>query len=321
MDDLTIYDAMPDQGQSLALYDFEPVIDRFLAALDRKPRTLEAYRKGLRYFFAWLRDQGTAQPTRAHVKAYKAHLMEEYKVSTVAAYLAAVRAFFRWIAQETGNPALNIADGIHAPKQTKEHKKDALKLDQARHVLAVMPSDTLAEKRNAAIVSLMVHAALRDVEITRLNLRDLYTMEGSQFINVWGKGRDSADKSVKVGSAAYQAIQDYLQAREQIDGPLKDTAPLFASVSRRNYGQRLDTRTVSGIGKAALKAAGYDSPRLTAHSLRHTAITVLLESGGTLHDAQMLARHESPATTEIYDHSDQDRANRAADMLAEALAG
>lgn len=320
MEELAIVDAIPNEKTALETYSYAQIIEAFIASLDRKPRTLDAYRKNLYYFFDWITGQGIATPKRADIKAYKAFLMDNYRVSTVASYLAAVRCFFRWISRETGRPELNIADGIQAPKQTRDHKKDALTLDQARHVLEVMPRLTLSDKRNRAIITLMIHNALRDVEVTRLNVKDLYMTNQGPFIDVWGKGRDSADKSLKVALNPYNAVQEYLEARQEQDGPLKGTAPLFASLSPRDYGQRLHTRTVSQLGKQALKNAGYDSPRLTAHSFRHTGITLLLQNGGTLHDAQLLARHENPATTQIYDHSDQDRANRAVDTLAQALA-
>lgn len=324
MQELAILEATPDESTdettALQAYSYDQIIETFLSSVDLKPRTLDSYRKGLRYFFAWTKDHGIVQPRRSDIKAYKDSLMDSYKVSTVAAYLAAVRCFFRWISRETGRPELNIADGIHAPKQTKTHKKDALTLDQAKHVLEVMPCHTLSDKRNRAIVTLMIHNALRDIEITRLNIKDLYTTNEGAFIDVWGKGRDAADKTLKVAPSAYDAIEQYLKARESQDGQLKDTAPLFVSLSRRDYGQRLNPRTVSRIGKEALKAAGYDSPRLTAHSFRHTAVTLLLQNGGSLYDAQLLARHENPATTQIYSHDEQRRANRAVDTLAQALA-
>ncbi len=53
--------------------------------------------------------------------------------------------------------------------------------------------------------------------------------------------------------------------------------------------------------KNMLRAAGFDSDRLTAHSLRHTSITIACKIAG-LQEAQKLARHVDPATTEIYAH-------------------
>ena len=48
-------------------------------------------------------------------------------------------------------------------------------------------------------------------------------------------------------------------------------------------------------------AAGY--PNLSLHSLRHAAITNALDAGVPLRDAQSLARHADPRTTEHYDRA------------------
>ncbi len=54
-----------------------------------------------------------------------------------------------------------------------------------------------------------------------------------------------------------------------------------------------------------MQAAGYDSERLTAHSLRHTAGQAVMElTGNNIYDTQMYMRHASPKTTEIYLNND-----------------
>jgi len=39
------------------------------------------------------------------------------------------------------------------------------------------------------------------------------------------------------------------------------------------------------------------------HTFGATAITAYLEAGGTLENAQLLAAHESPRTTKLYDRT------------------
>ena len=59
--------------------------------------------------------------------------------------------------------------------------------------------------------------------------------------------------------------------------------------------------------KAAMKGAGYNSERLTAHSLRHTAGTAVQELTGNLYQTQKYMRHSNPATTEIYLHNETEK--------------
>ena len=74
-------------------------------------------------------------------------------------------------------------------------------------------------------------------------------------------------------------------------------------MSDRNRNRRLTTRSVSRIIKEHLREIGLDSPRLTAHSLRHTAITLSLQAGATIQEAQALGRHANINTTLIYAHN------------------
>ena len=66
---------------------------------------------------------------------------------------------------------------------------------------------------------------------------------------------------------------------------------------------RLTTRSISRIVKDNLRKAGIDSDRITAHSLRHTAVTLSLLGGATIQEAQSMARHKNINTTLIYAHN------------------
>jgi len=99
------------------------------------------------------------------------------------------------------------------------------------------------------------------------------------------------------------AIREYLMFRDngKTVGNSEDR-PLFESSSDRNTGQRI-TRSLRRIIKGRMRAAGFDSERLTAHSLRHTAITQALLAGSPLQEVQQFARHNSINTTQIYAHN------------------
>jgi integrase/recombinase XerD len=45
------------------------------------------------------------------------------------------------------------------------------------------------------------------------------------------------------------------------------------------------------------------SIRIGCHTFRATGITAYLEAGGTLENAQLMAAHESPRTTKLYDRT------------------
>jgi integrase len=66
-------------------------------------------------------------------------------------------------------------------------------------------------------------------------------------------------------------------------------------------------------------AAGYDSSRLTAHSLRHTAVTLSLLGGKSLQEVQQFARHTNIATTQIYAHNLDRAKNNCEEVVAKAI--
>ena len=88
---------------------------------------------------------------------------------------------------------------------------------------------------------------------------------------------------------------------------MTQTSPLFVSTGNRSGGKRIAETTISRMLKEAMKEAGYNSERLTAHSLRHTAGTAVQELTGNLYQTQKYMRHSNPATTEIYLHNETEK--------------
>jgi integrase/recombinase XerD len=286
---------------------------RFIAYLDAKPRTIDTYRKALKQFFTYLADNGITRPERTTIIAYRDSLLAEKKPTTVQTYMVTVRLFFRWAAQEGLYP--NVADKVKGAKLDKAHKKDALTANQARTILQAIDRGTLAGKRDYAILALMMGGGLRTIEVSRANLEDLGTAGGSAALYIQGKGRDEKTDYVKLPQPVEAAIRDYLKARGKADGK----EALFTSTSNNNAGKALSTRSISGIVKEAMRAAGLDSERLTAHSLRHTAATLNLLNGGSIQETQQLLRHSNIGTTMIYAHNLERAANNSEARIAAAI--
>ena len=189
----------------------------------------------------------------------------------------------------------DITLGIKSPKQQQAgHKRDYLSGNQINEMLQNAQS-----KRDYAMLLLISTCGLRTIEIVRANVEDIRTLGEATVLYVQGKGRSEKTEFVKLSQPVIDALKEYLSER----GNVNQNEPLFVSESRRNRGKRLTTRTISGIAKQAMKRAGYDSSRLTAHSLRHSAATLALLAGVELTDISAFMRHSSIATTMIYVHS------------------
>lgn len=240
------------------------------------------------------------------------------KPNTAKQYLQSVKQFFSWAAAEGFYQ--NIAANIHAPKITDAHRKDSLTAQEvqaieesiatgadARQAAAAdakkdqagrMQRTSEQGKRLFAIYLLAVNAGLRTIEISRANIRDLEIKNGNATLFVWGKGHTEPDAKKPLAPAVYAAIRDYLDSRS--DKPT-GASPLFVSTGNRSGGKRIAATTISTMLKQAMQDAGFNSERLTAHSLRHTAgQNVMQITGDNIYQTQMYMRHSSPKTTEIY---------------------
>ncbi len=299
---------------------------QFVAYIDRGERTTRAYLGNLKQFLLYLQAQGIRRPGRETVLAYRDDMKARgLKPATINAYLRSVKQFFAWTAAAGIYP--DIAQNVHGEKvDNTTHKKDCL---TAGEVLEVEKSiDRRAEEKAAtaagaakdtagrvqrateqglrerAIYLLAVNAGLRTVEISRANVRDLEEKAGQSFLYVWGKGHAEADQKKALAPEVAQAIREYLAART--DRPA-GSSPLFVATGNRSGGKRLASTTISTMLKRALQDAGYNSDRLTAHSLRHTAGTAAYTVTNNLVDTQHYMRHANPATTEIYMHIDTEK--------------
>ena len=306
-------------GSSSAAMEKQPVLtedlySRFISYLDAKPKTVESYTRALRQFFVWMASNGVTRPCFEDIKAYRDNLAATHKPTTVQAYVFTVRRFFEWTKSEGLYP--NVAGKINGAKLNREHKKDYLTSEQAKAVLSGMERKTVRGKRDYAILSLMLTGGLRDIEVSRACVEDLRTLGNNTVLYIQGKGEDEKAEFVIVPGPAERAIREYLKAR----GKAEPTDPLFSSLSNNSKGQSMTTRSISGVCKAAMVAAGYNSDRLTAHSLRHTAVTLaLIANGGNIQEAQQFARHANIATTQIYAHNLEKQNNQCSRLVAASI--
>ena len=291
----------------------ENMLADFIAFIDAAPKTVETYSRALKQFFKYIYQNGIERPTREDVINYREQLKEEHAAATVQNYMVAIRLFFSWTSSRNLYP--NIAENLKGAKITKGYKRDYLTSKQVRKILSTIDTSTTQGKRDYAICSLMITAGLRDIEVRNLDIADLRTLGDFTVVYLLGKGRDEKAEYVKVVEPVEDAIRTYLKAAELNEGK----GAMFVSLSNHGKGQRMTTRSISRICKNALVAAGFDSSRLTAHSFRHTAITLSLLGGKTLQEAQQFARHSSINTTQIYAHNLDRAKNDCEETIAKAI--
>lgn len=272
-------------------------LEAFIADQDITPASRRTYESSIRQFFIWFLQAPTSCPTRETILAYKEWLDQKgLQPFTRSGYLVAVRRFFEWTEGKKLYP--NIAKGIKGSRRLiKAHQKSSLSIDQVTKLLLSIDRSTLEGLRDFALINLLCRTGLRLIEIKRALIGDLEIRDQETAL-LWirGKGRDGKDDFVIITAEAFAPLRLYLDKRKAY----LDTAPLFASLSDRNYNKGLTTFSLSRLIKKRLRSIGLSSKRYSAHSLRHTFGVLAISAGASLYEVQLAMRHTAPTTTEIY---------------------
>jgi integrase/recombinase XerC len=275
-------------------------VEAFLEALRNRAvseHTLSSYESDLRDFEAFLKLRKVSFDTVDHIliRDFLGHLYEkDLKKTSIARKLACLRTFFKFLVRE-GDFKTNPAELISSPKLPRK-LPSYLPEDEAAAVVEMPKGDEWKDLRDRAILELLYASGLRVRELAGLNDENLDLAQ--QLVRVFGKGRKQ--RIVPFGEFAARALVAYLAERDRLglSTPEDDgQTPLFVSVNARRLHvrdvQRLIEKTRLGLPSGR---------RLTAHTLRHTFATHLLERGADLRAIQELLGHSSLSTTEKYTH-------------------
>lgn len=274
------------------------LIEDFIHSLDVHPASVRTYREGLKNFISWRNGKPPDAPvTQSEIKLYKEWLRQSRAANTVATYLVALRRFFQYCVNE-GAYAENPVENVKGIRKPRGHLRQDISREGLRVLFSSVDRSTLMGKRDFAMMNLMARNGLRVIEIVRANVGDIENRRGRQIVRIWGKGRDERDEFVVLTEPTVQALEDWLAAR----GGAKPSEPLFIGVRARNKGGRLTTRQVNRIINRYLIKTGLKSEKISPHSLRHSFVTLAIQSGASIIEAQIAARHRSIETTRVYFH-------------------
>ena len=271
-------------------------IHPFIASQDISLNSRNTYLNAMTQFVRWCTEKHITEPKKETILSYKFWLdTKGLSAYTKAMYIVVIRRFFLW-AEDSGLYS-NVARGVKGIKRyVKSHQKESLSIDALKKLLASIDCSTLHGKRDFALINILVRTGLRLKEIASATLEDMYEQRGEMLLWIHGKGRASKDEFVLLTPQTLTSLHDYLQMR--VIKSEKD--PLFISLSDRNFGKKLTIFSLSRIIKGRLRAAGFDSKRITAHSLRHTFGVLSMQAGASLYEVQLAMRHTAPTTTQLY---------------------
>jgi site-specific recombinase XerD len=272
-----------------------------LRAARKSPKTIAGYLDAARQFRDFIADTG--MPTavdairREHVEAFIAQLLDTRSASTAATRFRGLQQLFRWLEDE-GEIVSSPMAKMHPPK-LDERPVPVLTDDQLRSLLRSCAGKTFPDRRDMALIRLMIDTGMRRAECAGLSVADVDFGQGVAYVT--GKGRKG--RACPFGTRTAQALDRYLRSRKQ--HRCSPDPALWLGVR--------GAVTDSGIAQI-LRRRG-DQAGITAlhpHVLRHTAAHSFLAAGGQESDLMRLLGWSSSEMVRRYGRSAADLRAREA---------
>jgi site-specific recombinase XerD len=190
----------------------------------------------------------------------------------------------------------NPTEAIDSIKSSKTLSK-YLSVEEAVALLEAVNADkeSKTRQRDYSIISLFLNTGMRLSELVGLNLESF----DSELTMVKVLGKGSKERVIYLNKAARSAMIEYL--RQRLDPKHVRTSSNAVFLSGRE--NRISNKTVQWMVQKYLKMAGFGAKGLSVHKLRHTAATLMYQSGKVdIRVLKDILGHEQLNTTQIYTH-------------------
>jgi len=254
--------------------------------------TLSRYRSNVRLFSKRTGINTIESVTKNVIKSFFLDGRSRYawSAATFITYYKTLKVFFRWCRKEN-YLAEDLLEDIEKPKL---EKKIPLRLNQhdAMRLLEVVynyPYDyPYLRYRNHAIFATFIFAGLRKKELLNLKYADVDFENRSIFVR---QGKGNKDRIIPMCARLAEILERYVSERHR----LKKCCPeFFASL---NHNQGLTEDGWRHLLELAVDAFGV---KFSAHKLRHTFATLMLEGGCDIYSLSKMMGHSDISTTTIY---------------------
>jgi integrase/recombinase XerD len=271
----------------------DPALESFLALLAarRAPRTVDAYRRDLGDFAAFL-GRSPAEASADEVRAWLADLRARGQApASIARRAAAARSLYRHLVLLGLRPDNPAAD-VDLPRRRRKLPR-WLSVREVERLIAAAAGTGPRDLRDQALVELLYGAGLRVGEAVGLERGSIDLEE--RIVLCVGKG--GKERLVPLGEEAAKAVGRYVaRGRPYLDR--RHRPELFLNAQ----GGPLTRAGAFLILRRLAEKAGLDPTRIHPHLLRHSFATHLLEGGADLRSVQEMLGHADLGTTELYTH-------------------
>lgn len=285
----------------------------YLLRFDRR-QTRRAYQSDLSQFFGSevVTLRVAREITFVELNAYLQDLQSQgLKASTIRRKVSSIRGFYDWL-NALGLAATNPADRQLVRRIDRNSKSGAtvtvLTQEQAQVLKEAASRQGEASVRDAALISVMIHCALRRSETASMDVEHI-RQAGPYWVLELQHTKGGSDEYVKVPAHVVEEVHQHCAHYGIRSGPL------WRSLSRNDSrGKRLSPNAIYEIVRRAARRAGLDAT-VGAHTLRHTGCTLAIEAGASPQQVQTHARHKRLETTMGYIHQRDKLRDSAADFI------
>lgn len=278
------------------------------AAEEKASATRRAYRCDWGHYYTWCESVGAAAlpAAPATIASYLAHLADTgFKASTIARRLAAIA----YAHKLKGHDSPTSAEAVHAVLRGIRRTIGVAQIRKAPATAAAIGAmverlpDTLAGKRDRALLLIGFAAALRRSELVELKVNDLEFQPDGLLLHIRRSKTDQEGEGTHIPVPRggrlrpVEALEAWIAAAGIAEGPV------FVSIAKggRVKRQALSDRSVADTIKRCAAAAGFDPALFSGHSLRAGFVTSALEHGADIFRVMDVTRHRRVETLKAYD--------------------
>lgn len=286
--------------------EMEQCKESFIDYLDVDDLTLKTYKTGIESFIKFLKEKNIKNPTRDDVIAYRNMLRATYSNNTINTYMIAVRALFKYL--DIHKIYENVCVDIKGAKYSSTPKKQVLTLEQAQRIY-----NSLTDKKEKALFSLLITTGCRGIEVARAKIEDIQVHNNEVVLWIQCKKHEEKDEYVKLSSKVLNDLLDYIGDRK--------SGYIFVSTSNNNNGGGLTTTSLRTTIKNIFKRFGLDQDTFSLHSTRRSCATFMYENGADIHSIQQVLHHVSENTTVRYINAVTRDKNKNEYLVSDAIFG